>query len=79
MLRRIILKIAMLVIGVLLILPVYSFVHSQGTHQVSQTIVNVFKGVETVQVTGSIPNEMDGNQLGFSVVSFGIPRTLFIK
>jgi len=62
---RIILKIAMLVIGVLLILPVFAFVYNQGTHQVSQTIVNVFKGVETVQVTGSIPNEMNGRQLGF--------------
>ena len=62
--RRIVLKIAVLVIGVLLVLPVYAFVYSQGTHKVSQKIVNVFKGVETVQVTGSIPNEMGGNQLG---------------
>ena len=63
--RRIVLQAAILVIGVLLILPVYAFVYNQGTHQISQTIVNVFKGVEAVQVTGSIPNEMDGRQLGF--------------
>lgn len=63
--RKIILKIAILVIGVLLALPVYAFTYSQGTHLVSQTIVNVFSGVEIVQVSGSVPNEMDRRQLGF--------------
>ena len=63
--RKIILRIAILVIGTLLVLPVYAFIYNQGTHQVSQTIVNVFNGVEIIQVTGSIPNEMDRRQLGF--------------
>ena len=63
--RKIVLRIAILVIGTLLVLPVYAFIYNQGTHQVSQTIVNVFNGVEIVQVTGSVPNEMDRRQLGF--------------
>jgi len=63
--RKIVLRIAILAIGALLVLPVYAFIYNQGTHQVSQTIVNIFNGVEIVQVTGSVPNEMDRRQLGF--------------
>jgi len=63
--RKIVLRIAMLAIGTLLVLPVCAFIYNKGTHQVSQTIVNVFSGVEVVQVTGSVPNEMDRSQLGF--------------
>lgn len=62
-----------LLIGAVLILPVYAFVYGQGTQQVSQTIVSVYRGVKTVQVTGSIPNEMDSSQFGFFGAVFWNP------
>ncbi len=62
--RKIVPRIMVLIIGAMLVLPVYAFIYNQGAHQVSQTILNVYDGVEIVQVTGSIPNEMDRSQLG---------------
>jgi hypothetical protein len=64
------------VIVLVLILPVYAYIYGQATQQVTQTILNVYGGVETVQVTGSIPNEMDRNQLGFFGAIFWNPTSL---
>jgi hypothetical protein len=71
--------ITILVIVAVLILPVYSYIHSQGTQQVSQTIRNVYSGTETVQVTGSIPNEMDTDQFGFFGAIFWNPTSLVYR
>jgi len=65
--RRTALSICSLLIVAAFILPVYPFVYSQGTIQVTQTILSAYRGVKTVQATGSIPNEMDSSQVG----SFG--------
>ena len=73
--RRLALQATILVIGAVLILPVYAYIYSQSTHQVTQTILNVYSGVETVQVTGSIPNQMDNNVLGFFGAIFWNPTS----
>jgi len=68
--------ITILVIGAVLILPVYPYILSQGTLQVFQIIRNVYSGTETVQVTGSIPNRMDTDQFGFFGAIFWNPTSL---
>ena len=73
--RRTALKFCVLLIGTVLILPVYAFVYDQETQQVSQTIVSTYRGVKTVQVTGSIPNEMDSSQFGFFGAVFWNPTS----
>lgn len=71
--RSLALQVSILVIGAALILPIYAYIYIQGTQQVSQTIKNVYSGTETVQVTGSIPNEMDKDQFGFFGAIFWNP------
>jgi hypothetical protein len=71
--RSTILKSIILIIGLVLVLPAFAFIYDQGTQQISQTIVNVYGGVETVQVTGSVPNEMDRNQFGYFGATFWNP------
>jgi hypothetical protein len=73
--RRIALEISILVIGAALILPAYAYIYSQSIQQISQTIINVYDGVETVQVTGSIPNGMDTDQFGFYGAVFWNPTS----
>jgi hypothetical protein len=73
--RRIVLLISILVIGLVSISLVYAYIHDHGTQQISQTIVNVYSGTETVQVTGSIPNEMDNDQFGFFGAVFWNPTS----
>ncbi len=64
----------LMVIGILL-LPVYASVYSQGAQQVSQTILSVYRGVKSVQVTGSVPNEMDSSQFGYFGAVFWNPTS----
>jgi hypothetical protein len=62
--RRTALSICSLICGIVLILPVYAFVYSQEAIPVTQTILSAYRGVKAVQVTGSVPNEMDSSQFG---------------
>jgi len=75
MARRIALGVSILVIVAALILPVYAYIYSQSTQQISQTIINVYEGIDTVQVTGSIPNGMDTDQFGFYGAVFWNPTS----
>ena len=74
--RRTAVELSVPVIVLVLILPVYAYIYGQETQQATQTILNVYSGVETVQVTGSIPNEMDRNQFGFFGAIFWNPTSL---
>jgi hypothetical protein len=71
--RRIVLEISILVIGLVSIPLVYAYIYDRGTQQISQTIVNVYSGTETVLVTGSIPYEMNKDQFGFFGAVFWNP------
>lgn len=71
--RRMALSLGSLLIGAMLILPVYSFVYNQEPAQITQTILSAYRGVETVQVTGSIPNEMDSSKFGYFGAIFWNP------
>ncbi len=71
--RRMALRLCVLLVGAVVILPAYAFVYDQGIQQVSQTIVSGYRGVKTVQVTGSIPNEMDSSQFGYFGAVFWNP------
>lgn len=73
--RRTASTLCVLLFGAVLILPVYAFVYCQGIQQVSQTILSAYRGIKTVQVTGSIPNEMDSSQFGFFGAVFWNPTS----
>ena len=71
--RRTALSLGALLIGAMLSLPVYAFVYSQAPQQVAQTILSAYRGIKTVQVTGSIPNEMGSNPSGYFGAVFWNP------
>lgn len=73
--RRMALGLGLLFVEAVLIFPVHAFVYSQGTQQFSQTILSVYRGVKTVQVTGSIPNEMDSSEFGYFGAVFWNPTS----
>ncbi len=73
--RRTAATIVLLLIGTAMLLPVYAFVYSQETTQITQTILSAYRGLKIVQVTGSIPNEMGSREFGFFGAVFWNPTS----
>jgi len=65
----------------LLLLMLVPVTNSSVTYFVTVTItpMNEFGGVEAVQLTGSIPDEMSEDQFGVLALYFGTPQVILIK